>query len=127
MAGAVETPSGHVAPRPRRRHVVRAYELLLSLPLLVYLGYATWQTSTAFLDWKLLVWAGAIALVHLMPMPRRMPFPFSLSFPLQLSVALIYPAPVAGAVARAEDLLGGSPMILPANNGAIWSVNDRRM
>jgi diguanylate cyclase (GGDEF)-like protein len=114
MAGAVETPSGHVAPRPRRRHVVRGYELLLSLPLLVYLGYATWQTSTAFLDWKLLVWAGAIALIHLLPMPRRMPFPFSLSFPLQLSVALLYPPHVAAVIVLLasvdqEELRGEHP------------------
>ena len=56
------------------------------------------STSLGFLDWKILVWGGAIALVHLMPMPRRMPFPFSLSFPLELSVALLYPPPVAAVI-----------------------------
>ena len=67
-----------------------------------------------FLDWRILVWAGAIALVHLMPMPRRMPFPFSLSFPLQLSVALLYPPPVAAVIVFAasidqEELRGEHP------------------
>jgi diguanylate cyclase (GGDEF)-like protein len=104
MASGDETPSVHVAPRPRRRHVLRAYELLLSLPLLAYLGYTTWQTPSGFLDWRLLVWFGAIALVHLMPIPRRMPFPFSLSFPLELSVALLYPPPVAAVIVFAASI-----------------------
>jgi hypothetical protein len=87
---------------------------LLSLPLLAYLGYTTWQTPTGFLDWRILVWAAAIALVHLMPIPRRMPFPFSLSFPLQLSVALLYPPPVAAIIVFAasidqEELRGEHP------------------
>jgi len=104
MASVDETPSSHALPRPRRRHAVRAYELLLSVPLLVYLGFTTWQTSTDFLDWRLLVWAGAIALVHLMPLPRRMPFPFSLSFPLELSLALLYPPPVAAVIVFAASV-----------------------
>jgi diguanylate cyclase (GGDEF)-like protein len=77
---------------------VRAFELLVVVPLLAYLGYAIWHTSLELLDWKVLVWGGAIALVHLMPLPRRMPFPFSLSFPLHLSVALLYPGPVAAVI-----------------------------
>jgi len=114
MASVDETPSVRRASGARRRHALRAYELLLSLPLLAYLGYTTWQTSIGFLDWRLLVWAGAIALVHLLPMPRRMPFPFSLSFPLELSVALLYPPPVAAVIVFAasvdqEELRGEHP------------------
>jgi diguanylate cyclase (GGDEF)-like protein len=104
MARVDEKPSVHAALGSRPRHALRAYELLLSLPLLAYLGYATWQTSTGFLDWRLLVWFGAIALVHLMPIPRRMPFPFSLSFPLELSVALLYPPPVAAVIVFAASI-----------------------
>jgi diguanylate cyclase (GGDEF)-like protein len=104
LAGVGETSRLRVVGRPRRRLALRAYELLLAAPLLVYLGYATWQTSKGSLDWRILVWAGAIALVHLMPMPRRMPFPFSLSFPLELSVALLYPAPVAAVIAFAASI-----------------------
>ncbi len=114
MASVDDTPSVRAVPRPRRRHVLRAYELLLSLPLVAYLCYTTWQTSIGFLDWRILVWAAAIALVHLMPIPRRMPFPFSLSFPLQLSVALLYPPPVAAVIVFAasidqEELRGEHP------------------
>ena len=103
-----------VAIKARRRLVVRAYELLVAIPLIAYLGWESWRAPTDFLDWRLLVWAGAVALVHLMPMPRRMPFPFSLSFPLQLSVALLYPPPVAAVIVFAasidqEELRGEHP------------------
>jgi len=98
LASVDRTPSVRVASRAGRRFAVRAYELLVAVPLLAFLGYEVWHRSLGFLDWKILVWAGAIALVHLMPMPRRMPFPFSLSFPLDLSVALLYPAPVAAVI-----------------------------
>ncbi len=104
MASVEGTPSVRAATRVGRRFAVRAYELLVAIPLLVYLGYEVWQTSFGFLDWKILVWGGAIALVHLMPLPRRMPFPFSLSFPLELSVALLYPAPVAAVIAFAASI-----------------------
>src|SRR5687767_2607457 len=103
-----------VAIKARRRPVVRAYELLVAIPLIVYLGWESWRAPSDFLDWRLLVWAGAVALVHLMPMPRRMPFPFSLSFPLELSVALLYPPPVAAVIVFVasidqEELRGDFP------------------
>ena len=103
-----------VAIKARRRLVVRAFELLVAIPLIAYLGWESWRAPSDFLDWRLLVWAGAVALVHLMPMPRRMPFPFSLSFPLQLSVALLYPPPVAAVIVFAasidqEELRGEHP------------------
>ncbi len=98
MASVEQAPSVRVVSRAGRRFVVRAFELLVAVPLLAFLGYEVWRTSLGFFDWKILVWGGAIALVHLMPMPRRMPFPFSLSFPLDLSVALLYPAPVAAVI-----------------------------
>ena len=115
MTTASETPViPVVATKARGRLVVWAYELLVAIPLIAYLGWETWRAPGDFLDWRILVWAGAIALVHLMPIPRRMPFPFSLSFPLQLSVALLYPPPVAAAIVLAasidqEELRGEHP------------------
>jgi diguanylate cyclase (GGDEF)-like protein len=108
-----------VAIKARRRLVVRAFELLVAIPLIAYLGWESWRAPSDFLDWRLLVWAGAVALVHLMPMPRRMPFPFSLSFPLQLSVALLYPPPVAAVIVFAasidqEELRGEYPPLTVA-------------
>jgi diguanylate cyclase (GGDEF)-like protein len=104
LASADRAPSVRVASPSGRRFAVRAFELLVAVPLLTYLAYEVWHTSLGFLDWKILVWAGAIALVHLMPMPRRLPFPFSLSFPLELSIALLYPAPVAAVLAFSASI-----------------------
>ncbi|MGH2680586.1 MAG: putative bifunctional diguanylate cyclase/phosphodiesterase [Actinomycetota bacterium] len=103
MAIAEKTVPPRVAATGRR-YVVRAYELLVAIPLIAYLGFESWRVPIAFVDWKLLVWAGAIALVHLMPLPRRMPFPFSLSFPLELSVALLYPPHVAAVIVLVASL-----------------------
>jgi diguanylate cyclase (GGDEF)-like protein len=90
-------------PRPRSL-VVRLYELVTILPLLVYIGYTVQNHPGEFVEGRfagplLLEWVVAIAIVDLLPIPTTIGFPFSLSFPLQLSVALIYPTPVAGAIA----------------------------
>jgi diguanylate cyclase (GGDEF)-like protein len=120
VASAADAPLiPAVAIKPRRRTVLRAYELLVAIPLIAYLGWESWQAPSDYLDWKLLVWAGAIALVHLMPLPRRMPFPFSLSFPLELSLALLYPPPVAAVVVFVacfdqEELRGEHPPLTVA-------------
>jgi diguanylate cyclase (GGDEF)-like protein len=105
-----------VEPRARHRVALRVYELFVALPFLVYLGWVSLRSIDGFGDWRLLVWAAAIALVHLMPMPRRMPFPFSLSFPLELSAALLYPPPVAAVLVffssiDQEELRGEHPRI----------------
>ncbi|MGZ4136062.1 MAG: putative bifunctional diguanylate cyclase/phosphodiesterase [Actinomycetota bacterium] len=96
-------------PSGRRTPLIWLYELATILPLFVYLGYEIRTHPGEFLDGRfagplLLEWVVAIAVVDLLPIPTSIGFPFSLSFPLQLSVALIYPTPVAGAIA----LLGAS-------------------
>jgi len=120
VTASADAPLVPVAARKaRRRPIVRAYELLVAIPLIAYLGWESWRAPTDFLDWRLLVWAGAIALVHLMPLPRRMPFPFSLSFPLELSLALLYPPPVAAVLVFTacfdqEELRGEHPPLTVA-------------
>lgn len=104
MASVGDAAPISVAAKAGRRNALRAYELLVAVPLIAYLSYGSWHAPAGFLDWRLLVWAGAIALVHLMPMPRRMPFPFSLSFPLELSLALLYPPPVAAVIVFAASV-----------------------
>jgi diguanylate cyclase (GGDEF)-like protein len=117
VAGGDDAEPIPVAARTGRgRLALRAYELLVSIPLIAYLGYESRHAPAEFLDWRLLVWTGAIALVHLMPMPRRMPFPFSLSFPLELSLALLYPPPVAAVIVFVasidqEELRGEHPSL----------------
>lgn len=92
------------AEPPGRTTAVILYELAIILPLLAWLGWSFTRTPAEGSDPLLLEWIVAIAIVDMLPIPTPVGFPFSLSFPLQLSVALIYPAPVAGAVA----LLGSS-------------------
>ena len=90
-------------PRERRTST-RIYELAVSLPLVVWLAIEFVRDPLQFGDPMLLVWIVAIAVVDLMPVPTSVELNFSLSFPLQLAVALIYPPPVAAAIA----LLGTS-------------------
>jgi diguanylate cyclase (GGDEF)-like protein len=90
--------------RPRRKLAVLLYQVGTIVPLLVYLIAAANRHPDQFVDGRfagplLLEWVLAIAIVDLLPIPTSIGFPFSLSFPLQLSVALIYPTPVAGAIA----------------------------
>ncbi|HET7869061.1 MAG TPA: hypothetical protein VFM85_01920, partial [Actinomycetota bacterium] len=93
------------ADPPTRSIRIVLYELAVILPLLGWLGWSFTRTPIDVTDPEfLLEWLIAIAIVDLLPVPTPIGFPFSLSFPLQLSVALIYPAPVAGLV----TLLGSS-------------------
>ena len=87
------------ADPPARTTSILLYELAVILPLLAWLGWSFTRTPAEVSDPLLLEWIIAIAIVDMLPVPTPVGFPFSLSFPLQLSVALIYPAPVAGAVA----------------------------
>jgi diguanylate cyclase (GGDEF)-like protein len=81
-----------------RRPALRAYELLVTIPLLCFLAFEVYHHPAAFTDWRILVWIAAIMVVDLMPVPMAMSFDFSLSFPLELSVALLYPPPVAALI-----------------------------
>jgi diguanylate cyclase (GGDEF)-like protein len=89
---------------PRRTPRIFVFEVLTVVPLVAYLVVTFRSDPAAFLLGRfagplLLEWVVAIAIVDLLPIATSVGFPFSLSFPLQLSVALIYPAPVAGAIA----------------------------
>jgi diguanylate cyclase (GGDEF)-like protein len=84
--------------REGRRWILRGYELVVSIPLLAYLAVEVANDPRQFLDWRILIWIAAIALVDLMPVPVARSFDFSLSFPLELSVALLYPPPVAALI-----------------------------
>ncbi len=103
--GSSEVLESLRADPPTRSIRIVLYELAVILPLLGWLGWSFAHTSIEVRHPELLLgWLIAIAIVDLLPVPTPIGFPFSLSFPLQLSVALIYPAPLAGLVA----LLGSS-------------------
>ncbi|HEY3265213.1 MAG TPA: EAL domain-containing protein [Actinomycetota bacterium] len=87
-----------------RRVRLWLYQLLTVVPLVLFVVIQARLHPGQFLSADvagpfLLVWVVAIAVVDLLPIPTSIGMPFSLSFPLQLSVALLYPAPVAGAIA----------------------------
>ena len=84
--------------RDGRRPLLRAYELLVSVPLLAYVVFEFVHEPDQFMDWRILVWIAAIMIVDLMPVPMASSFDFSLSFPLELSVAILYPPPVAALI-----------------------------
>jgi diguanylate cyclase (GGDEF)-like protein len=93
------------ATDPRaRRTATKVYELVVAVPLIAWIVIEYARDPLEFGTPLLLVWIAAIALVDLMPVPTSVELNFSLSFPLQLAVALIYPPPIAAAIA----LLGTS-------------------
>jgi hypothetical protein len=103
---ATDQPEPQPPGSSTTRHPVAMwlYKLATIVPLLVFIGTEAHRHSGEFLGGRfagplLLEWIVAIAVVDLLPIPSAVGFPFSLSFPLQLSVALIYPTPVAAAVA----------------------------
>ena len=91
-----ETPV-HPSRTPRAP-IFLAYELAVSAPLLAWIGLAFTADPKAFLDWRILVWAIAIAIVDLLPIQGSSGVAFSLSFPIELSAALVYPPPVAALI-----------------------------
>jgi diguanylate cyclase (GGDEF)-like protein len=83
----------------RRTRTIRAFELLIVLPLLAWMILDFKSDPADFLDWRILVWAAAITFVDLLPVQGSADMAFSLSFPIELSAALVYPPPVAALIA----------------------------
>jgi diguanylate cyclase (GGDEF)-like protein len=83
-----------------RQWKLRLYELVVSVPFLIYLGWAAYTDPDQFLAYGLapVIWAIAVTVAELMPVPTSVPMAFSLSFPLELSAAVIFPTPVAAAI-----------------------------
>jgi diguanylate cyclase (GGDEF)-like protein len=88
----------------RRGAKLRAYELLIVLPVLLWLGTTFSSHHREFLDWRILVWASAVAIVDLLPIRGSSEMAFSLSFPIELSAALVF----SPAVAALTALLGAA-------------------
>jgi diguanylate cyclase (GGDEF)-like protein len=89
---------------PRWPFAIWVYRVATIVPLVLFVAIEAHLHPGEFLDGKfagplLLEWVAAIVIVDLLPIPTTIGLPFSLSFPLQLSVALIYPTPVAAAIA----------------------------
>ena len=98
-------PGVRSARRIRRSHdrraVIRLYELLVSIPVVVYLIWSVWTDPQMFTDWYVFAWAAAVMVAELLPVPTNVSMGFSLSFPLELSAALLFPTPTAAAILTA--------------------------
>jgi diguanylate cyclase (GGDEF)-like protein len=93
------SPSWHARRSHDRRRSIVIYEVAVSLPFLTWMAWWIALRPELFLQPEILVWAIAIAVVDLMPVPSSVSFAFSLSFPLELSAALLYAPPVAALIA----------------------------
>ncbi|MFL5798737.1 MAG: sensor histidine kinase [Actinomycetota bacterium] len=91
--------SGAPEPAQGRSWRLLAYEVSISLLVVVWLALEVARGPRAFLSPMLLVWLVTIAVVDLLPLTLTSKLHFSLSFPLQLAVALIYAPPVAALTA----------------------------
>jgi diguanylate cyclase (GGDEF)-like protein len=95
MDSVVETREA----RDPRSWQLRLFEALTVLPLFAWVGWVVLVNPGEFADWKILVWAIAVAAVDLLPVQGSSEMAFSLSFPIELSAALVYSPPVAAAIA----------------------------
>ena len=78
---------------------LRVLELITVVPLALFVAEAFHTAPDEFLDWRILVWAAACAIVDLLPVRGSSDLGFSLSFPIGLAAALIYPPAVAAVIA----------------------------
>ena len=111
-------------PAPRSR-ALRILELAIVLPLLGWLWVSFLQDPELFLDWRLLVWIGAIAIVDLLPVQGSADTSFSLSFPIELSAALVYPRRGGAHHAAGRRRHAGGPARGLAPEGALQPRADR--
>lgn len=83
-----------------RRHAVRAFELLVSVPVLVWIAYELIRTggNGLRLD-EVLLWVVVVAVVDLLPIPASGGLVVSLSFPILVATSLLYEPAVAGLIA----------------------------
>jgi diguanylate cyclase (GGDEF)-like protein len=87
------------ATPPDRRVSLRVMEHAVVLPLFAWLATSMVIEPRAFLDWRVLVFATAIAVIDLMPVAGSGDLAFSLSFPVELTAALLYAPSVAALIA----------------------------
>jgi diguanylate cyclase (GGDEF)-like protein len=82
-----------------RRASLRWMEAAVVVPFGVWLAVEVARDPRQFLDWRVLVWASAIAIIDLLPVTASSDLAFSLSFPVELTAALLYFPPVAALIA----------------------------
>src|SRR5215831_9915214 len=99
-----DLPAQELTRREKRRGhdrtpAIRLFELLFTIPVVLYLGWSVIHEPQPFTEWQMYVWAAAVAVAELLPVPTNVSMQFSLSFPLELSAAMLFPTPAAAAIA----------------------------
>ena len=112
-----------------RRLSIKALEILVVLPLFLWIGTEFRSDPSQYLDWRIFVWAAAIVVVDLLPVQGAAEMSFSLSFPIELSAALVFPPPVVALItfigaADMRELRGEIPPLkaLYTRGQIAWSV-----
>ena len=83
---------------------VRAFELTVSAVVIAVLVGAAISNPGQFWDWRLILWAVAVAAMDLMPVQGPASAQLSLSFPILLAAAFVFMPPVAAAIAAAGSM-----------------------
>jgi signal transduction histidine kinase len=73
--------------------------LLLATPVIAGLTVAVVRSPHDYFRLELLFWVLILGAIELFPVPSRRGLQLSLGFPIRLALAILYPAPVAAAVA----------------------------
>ncbi|GBC87197.1 Sensor histidine kinase WalK [bacterium HR12] len=92
--------SGAIAARPEREGWrTRALQIAVAAPVLAYLVLALPAEREELLRADVLLFGLAVAVVDLIPVPGWGGLQLSLSFPILLGAAIVFPPPVAAAIA----------------------------
>jgi signal transduction histidine kinase len=102
-AAPVAAEQEHAGP-PEVTFAVRAFEFTVSAVVIAVLVAAAIANPGQFWDWRLILWAVAVAAMDLMPVQGPASAQLSLSFPILLAAAFVFMPPVAAAIAAAGSV-----------------------
>jgi two-component system sensor histidine kinase UhpB len=97
-------PAGPSGAQPIRGPAVLTYEAVFAATIVVVVGGHAITHPGEFADPALIGWALAVAAMDLMPVQGPGQAQLSLSFPILLAAALVYPPPVAAALAAVGSI-----------------------
>src|SRR5438093_7342897 len=81
------------------RHRSVVLPLLLAIPVIAGLALGVTRAPHDYFRLELLFWVLILGTIELFPVPSRQGLQLSLGFPIRLALAILYPPPVAAAVA----------------------------
>jgi signal transduction histidine kinase len=97
----MDEPAGRTVTPEREGWPSRLLQLLVAVPVIAYLALVLPSHREELLHVSVLLFALAVAVVDLIPVPGWGGLQLSLSFPILLGAAIVFPPPVAAAIAFA--------------------------